>query len=203
MRPILLREAFLLLGPAVIDIHDVHRPVSDIRQHIDAPELPQMVYDGGKALEKNIRADKINVVLHTPESEIRAAPLKQVFLESVLLLTDLGEGQPRRNVDTGRGLFADIQLPSNGGKGQDVVVAVHHLVGGELLVFLTDQIIAAPIDQQIALECRLLIERGHAGFETAVGGFDVAIAVVDADDDETIIDYVHSDTSNSLFRKAT
>ena len=29
--------------------------------------------------------------------------------------------------------------------------------------------------------------RGHAGFETAVGSFDVTIAVVDADDDRRIV----------------
>ena len=69
-------------------------------------------------------------------------------------------------------------------KGLDLV---GHLVGSEFLVFLSDQIVASLIDQQIALEGRFLVEEGHAGFETAVGSFDVAIAVVDADDDRRIV----------------
>ena len=73
------------------------------------------------------------------------------------------------------------------GEGQDVVVTVRHFVGGELLVFFSNQIISALIDQQIALEGRLLVKRGHAGFEAAVSRLDVAIAVVDADDDRRIV----------------
>ena len=54
-------------------------------------------------------------------------------------------------------------------------------------MFLSDQIVASLIDQQIALEGRFLVEGGHAGFETAAGSFDVAIAVVNADDDRRIV----------------
>ena len=105
-------------------------------------------------------------------------------------------------MDTGRGLFADIQLPPDGGESQDVVITVRHLVSGELLVFLTNEVVMASIDQEIALKGRLLVKRGYASSETAVGGFDVAIAVVNADDNRVIIDDIHSDTSNSLFRKS-
>lgn len=86
-------------------------------------------------------------------------------------------------MNTGRGQLADIQLTGNGGKGKNIVVAVCHFVGDEFLVFLADEIISALIDKQIAFECRLFIISGNARLETAVGGLDVAIAVVNADDD--------------------
>lgn len=57
----------------------------------------------------------------------------------------------------GRGLFADVQLSPDSGEGQDVVAAVRHFVGGELLVFLADQRIAALENQQITFEGRLLV----------------------------------------------
>nr|WP_243126384.1 hypothetical protein [Acetivibrio ethanolgignens] len=50
-------------------------------------------------------------------------------------------------------------------------------------MFLTDEIIFAFINQQIAFECRLFVVGGNARLEAAVGGLDVAIPVVDADDD--------------------
>ena len=50
-------------------------------------------------------------------------------------------------------------------------------------MFLTDEIISALIDKQIALEGRFFVIGGNARLETAVGGLDVAVAVVDADDD--------------------
>ena len=50
-------------------------------------------------------------------------------------------------------------------------------------MFLTDEIISALIDKQIALEGRLLVIGGNARLEAAVGGLDVAVAMVDTDDD--------------------
>ena len=49
-------------------------------------------------------------------------------------------------------------------------------------MFLSDQIILALINKQIAFEGRFFIIGSNAGLETAVGGLDVAVAVVDADD---------------------
>jgi len=50
-------------------------------------------------------------------------------------------------------------------------------------VFLSDEIISALIDKQITFEGRLLVIGGNARLETAVGSFDIAVAVVDSDDD--------------------
>ena len=93
-------------------------------------------------------------------------------------------------MDASRSLLADVQLPSDGGEGQNIVVVVCHLVGGKLLVFLTDEIEAALVDQQIALKGWLLVKGCHSGFEAAVGSLDVAVAVVNPDDDGAIIDYI-------------
>ena len=49
-------------------------------------------------------------------------------------------------------------------------------------MFLADEIISVLIDKQIALESRLFVIGGNARLEAAVGGLDVAIAVVDTDD---------------------
>ena len=43
--------------------------------------------------------------------------------------------------------------------------------------------ISTLIDEQIAFEGRLLVIGGNARLETAVGGLDVAVAMVNADDD--------------------
>lgn len=65
-------------------------------------------------------------------------------------------------------------------------------------MFLTDEIISALIDKQIALECRLLVVGGYARLEAAVGGFDVAVAVVDTDDDGigvvVVVHKIHRDS---------
>lgn len=76
-------------------------------------------------------------------------------------------------MNTGSGQLADIQLTGNGGKGENIVVAVCHFVGDKFLVFLTDEIISALIDEQIALEGRLFVIGGNARLEAAVGGLDL------------------------------
>ncbi len=76
MRSVFLGEALLLLGSAVVDIHNVHGAITNVGQHIHTTEVTQMVCNGGKALGKNIRSNKIDVIVHTPEIEIYAVTLK-------------------------------------------------------------------------------------------------------------------------------
>ena len=66
MRPIFLGETLLLLGAAVIDVHNVHRAIANVGQHIDAPEVTQMISHGGKALGKNIHSGKVNMIGNAP-----------------------------------------------------------------------------------------------------------------------------------------
>ncbi len=79
----------------------------------------------------------------------------------------------------------------NGGKRENIVVAVGHFVGDKFLVFFSDVIISALIDKQVALEGRLFVVSGNARLKAAVGSLDVAIAVVDADDDGIGVVVVH------------
>ena len=59
-------------------------------------------------------------------------------------------------------------------------------------MFLANEIIFAFINQQIALESRFLVIGGYACLETAVGGLDVAVPVVDADDDgSSVVHKIH------------
>ena len=63
-------------------------------------------------------------------------------------------------------------------------------------MFLSDEIIPALIDKQIALEGRLFVIGSNTRLKTAVGGLDVTVAVVNADDNgivgSVVIHKIHS-----------
>ena len=122
------------------------------------------------------------MIFHATERKVNAFVLRQIRLKAVLLLGHPGQGKSCRKVDTGRGQSADIQLSGNGGEGEDIVVIVGHLVGDKFLVFLANQVILALINKQITLEGRLFVIGCDTGFEAAVGSLDIAVAMVDADD---------------------
>ena len=122
------------------------------------------------------------MVIHTTESKVCAVILKQICLEAVLLLGYPSQRKSSGNVNTGRGQLADIQFTGNSGKGENIIIAVSHFVGDKFLVFLSDEIVSALIDKQIALEGRFLIIGCNARLEAAVSGLDIAVAVVDTDD---------------------
>ena len=144
-----------------------------------------------KALREDVCACKFHMIFHATEGKVSAFVLKQICPEAVLLLGYPGQGKSCGKMDTGRGQPADIQLSGNGGKGENIIIAVGHLVGDKFLVFLSDQIIPALIDQQIAFECGFFVIDSNAGFEATVGGLDIAVAVVDADDDGVIVHKIH------------
>ena len=101
-------------------------------------------------------------------------------------------------MNTGRGQLADIQLTGNGSKSENIIIAVGHFVGDKFLVFFSDEIVSALIDEQIAFEGRLLIIGGNARLETAMGSLDVSVAVVDTDDDGigvvVVVHKIHRDS---------
>jgi ribosomal protein L21 len=66
-------------------------------------------------------------------------------------------------------------------------------------VALANQVVPALIDQQITLESRLLVVGGNARLEAAVGGLDVAVPVVDADDGRRVI--CHKSHRKTPFRR--
>ena len=88
--------------------------------------------------------------------------------------------------------MANVQLPSDGGKGEDIVVAVRHFISGKLLVSLADGVVPALIDQQIILEGRLPVVNSHAGAKAGVGGLDVAVPVFNADDNGIVVQIIHT-----------
>lgn len=102
--------------------------------------------------------------------------------ELVLLFAHPGEGQPNCQMDAGRGKLTDIQLSADGGKSEDIIVLVHHLVRQKFLVIFSDEIKSTFINEQIALEGRFLVVGCHAGLKTGMRRFDIAVAMVDADD---------------------
>lgn len=116
---VLFGEAFFRRRTALVDIHNIHGSVADVKEHIDSLEFSQAVSNSREALRENVCTDKINVIVSTLEIEIGAFVLKQICLKTVLLLGYPGQGQSRRKVNTGRGQPADIQFSGNGGKNDN------------------------------------------------------------------------------------
>lgn len=126
------------------------------------------------------------MIVNALESEIRTFLLEKIRIEAVLLFAHPSQRKSGGEMHTGRGQLANIQLSRNSGKGEDIIIAVGHFVGDKFLMFLSDQIISALIDKQIALEGRLFVIGGNTRLKAAVGGLDVAVAVIDADDNGII-----------------
>ena len=127
------------------------------------------------------------MIVHIPEGEVRYFLLQKIRPESVLLFTDPRERQACGKVYAGGGDFSDVQLPSDSSKGEDIVVTVRHFIGGKLLVSLADGVIFAVENQKIILEGRLPVVNGHAGAEAGVGGLDVPVPMVNADNDGIVV----------------
>lgn len=190
--PELLHIALVGNRTALVDIHDIHGAVADVAEHIRSCKVPKICCNGGKALREDVRACKLHMVVHASESEVRRFLLQKIRPESVLLFADPCEGQTCGKMDAGRGKMANVQLPSDGGKGEDIVVAVRHFISGKLLVSLADGVVPALIDQQIILEGRLPVVNSHAGAKAGVGGLDVAVPVFNADDNGIVVQIIHT-----------
>ena len=62
------------------------------------------------------------------------------------------------------------------------MIRVADLVRDELPVSAADDVVFAVVNEQVLCVGKLVVEGQHAGGEDAAGGFQVAVAVVDADD---------------------
>ena len=133
MRSEFLRIAAAKNGAKLVDVHDIHCPVADIAEHIGSRKCPQVCRNGGEALRVNIRAHKLHMIVRVPEGKFNAFIVEKVRPEAVLLLTNPGKRQTNGQVDPGRGQSAQFQLPGNGRQRQDVIVLVHHFIGGQCL----------------------------------------------------------------------
>lgn len=182
VRAVFLGKALAGDGLAVIDIHDIHGAVSNVAEHINAFEVTEPVRNSGEALREHIGSGKLHMIILSSEIEIRFLVFQKIGTELVLLLAHPGEGQTDCQMDTGRGKLTDVQLSADGGEGENIIVLVRHLVRKKLLVIFSDEVEPAFIDQKIALEGRLLVVGCHTGLEAGVRHFDVAVAVVNADD---------------------
>lgn len=156
--------------------------VTDVAEHIDALEVTEPVCNSGEALREYLRSGKLHMIVFPSEIEIRRFIFQKIRSELVLLLAYPGEGQTDSQMDTGRKKLSDIQLPADSSKGENIIVLVHHLVRKKFLVVFSDEIEPAFINEQIALEGRLLVIGCHAGFEAGVRCLDVSIAMVDPND---------------------
>jgi len=74
IRAVLLGKALFRKRAALVDIHDIHRAVANITEHIDAIELTQAVCHSGKALRKNIRTLNLPPVSVTSMTATKLLP---------------------------------------------------------------------------------------------------------------------------------
>ena len=193
----LLGEHVGALRAAVGDEHDVHGAVADVADHVHAFERAELARHRREALGEDVRADEVNVELPALEHKVHVRLLEQVGLELLFLFAYPRQRQSRREIDR-RGLqVPSIQLPPDGGEGEDEVVLIVLLFGDELLVSFSDDIEPPLVNQHIARKGRLGVVGGHTCPKARGCRLDVPISVIDADHDgglglELIFVYVHS-----------
>ena len=182
---------------AVGDEHDVHGAVADVADHVHAFERAELACHRREALGEDVRADEVNVELPALEHKVHVRLLEQVGLELLFLFTYPRQRQSRREIDRRALQIACIQLPPDGGEGEDEVVLIVLFFGNELLVSLSDDIEPPLVNQHITREGRFGVVGGHACPKARGCRLDVPIAVIDADHDgclglRLIFVYVHS-----------
>ena len=166
----------------VLNGHDVHGAVADVAEHVHALELPEHGHDGGESLCVHVSADDIDVVFDAAPDEIHMVVLEQIGTKALTLGLHPGQGQTGGDVDAGFGPPVFPKLLTDAGEGQDIVIRATDLVRSELPVPAADDVVFAFVNEQVLCVGRLVVEGQHAGGEDAAGGFQVAVAVVDADD---------------------
>ena len=91
-----------------------------------------------------------------------------------------------------------VQFHGNGGEGENVIILVLHLLRQEFLVTFSDEIVAPLIYQKVLGKEGLRVVRGHACGETMVCCFDIPVAVVDANDFDSV-EIFHCNKSSVSF----
>ena len=173
---------------AFIDVHYVHGAVADVCQHVRAPELAQPVGDCRKPLIEHEHVHDIDVIVAVLVGEVDMGVLGQVCLELLPLLVSPGQGQAGGDDDLRRGQAPMPKLLADGRQRQDVIVVVHDLVLAELLVAGANGIALVLVGQHVVHgEAHPLVAGRDAGREDEGRGLDVAIAVVDGDDEGGIV----------------
>ena len=83
-----------------------------------------------------------------------------------------------------------VQFHGNGGQSEDVVILVQVFLSGIGLVTLTDQVVAALVDQHIFGEQGFCVVDGQASAETEICCFHVSIPGIHTDDFD-VVDCFH------------
>ena len=110
----------------------------------------------------------------------------EIGSEFLLLARSPGQGQADGKKNIRSRQSGIVELHGDGGQGQEIELIVFGLFSNELLVALSDQIITFVVDQHILGEKRLCIKAQDTGPEAVVGGFGVPVAVVHADDYDSV-----------------
>ena len=113
--------------------------------------------------------------------------MQEIRPEAVFLLADPCQRQAHGQIDLGSGQSPEAQLLGNGRQSQHIVVAVHHLVSGELLVPLANGVEMTVVDKQVVVECWFFLVGCYAGRKAGVGAFDIAVAVVNSENDCVVV----------------
>ena len=118
------------------------------------------------------------MIPRSAKREVRAEFCERHSLNASFRSVTHVSGSPRHDMDAGRSQAANVQFPRNRREGQNVVIAVWRLLLRKLFVFLSYDIVASLVSQEIALGGRLLIVGQDARLETGMSGFNVAETVV-------------------------
>ena len=109
-------------GLTLIDVHHVHGPIADVRQHVRAPELAQPVGDCCEPLIEHEHVHDIDVIIAVLVGEVDVGVLGQVCLELLPLLVGPGQGKAGGDDDLRRGQAPMPQLFPDSRQRQDVIV---------------------------------------------------------------------------------
>ena len=100
------------------------------------------------------------------------------------------KGQPGGKINVCLRQLFQTQLHGNGGQSEDVVILVQGFLSGIGLVTLTDQVVAALVDQHIFGEQGFCVVGGQAGTETEICRFHVSVPGIHTDDFD-VVDCFH------------
>ena len=198
-----LRPAVLVMRQSVIQPHDVHGAVADIRHHdgthefLEAVVLLIHVHHGHHrriALRENAALDKVQLIADIVKLKLHILIVQHVFAVRIAL----ADGPRRRKADGEIDVrFRDILCPKfsgNRSQREDVEVLVSRLVRVECLVAFTDSVPPAIVVQDITVKVGFGVHRRQTGRKDGVRRLHVAIAGIHANDDKVIVDshkYLH------------
>ena len=146
----LLCPAATFLRLLVDDIHDVHRAVTDIRQHMNPAVLIDIPDYRRVTLREDRTACDPDAVFGAVEFEPDTFLFEHIFSEGLPLGTDPSERQAACDMHIGFRDMLLIELSGDGHQGQKVIIFIDRLVRCEFLMAFADPVPSAFVFQNVS-----------------------------------------------------